>query len=82
MQTLTLEIPDKDVNFVMDFAQRLGINVYGYQKPLQEDELERLKKIIEKGVTESSIEDPVVWQREQRISRKYPTKNLSLQHGS
>ena len=72
MQTLTLEIPDKDVNFVMDFAQRLGINVYGYQKPLQEDELERLKKIIEKGVTESSIEDPVAWQREQRISRKLP----------
>lgn len=77
MQRITIEIDDNhDVQLFLLLAQRIGLRII---PPITTtlDEQARLKhlSIIAKGGDTSYIENPMEWQREQRIDRILPFRD-------
>ncbi len=75
-QSILLEVEEKDMPFVIDLTQRLGIKVSGQRKTISETQRKDMEKFI-MGYTNGfdAIPDPSAWQREIRKDRVLPFRD-------
>ncbi len=77
MQTITFEIEKaSDLQFLLLLAQRIGLKIVPPFVPaIDEQERQKHLSILAQGGDTSYIEDPMEWQREQRIDRVLPFRD-------
>lgn len=77
MQRITFEIEQSsDIELLLLLAHRIGIKILTPLTPIvNEEERQKHLLIIAEGGDASYIEDPVEWQREQRIDRILPFRD-------
>lgn len=74
MQRITLEIENNsDLQLLLLLAQRIGLKIIPpFGSKIDDQDRQKHLSIIAKGGDTSYIENPVEWQREQRIDRVLP----------
>ena len=77
MTRITLEIKkDSDLQLVLLLANRIGLKVLGSNEvPMSLQERQAYLDIIARGGDTTYINDPVRWQKEQRMERDLPFRN-------
>lgn len=79
MGHITFEIDNsKDLKLLITIAEKLGISKFFYSHELKAKptELDKLLKIIDKGVDVSNFGDISEWQQKTRINRNINLSNL------
>ena len=73
MEQVTFVIDNKkDANLLISIAEKIGIKKHTVSKAIREkSKHKKLYEIIDAGVDVSNFGDPVVWQRETRMIRRF-----------
>lgn len=77
MQRITFEIEKaSDLQFLLLLAQKIGLKVVSpFVTEIDEQERQRHLAVLARGGDTSYVEDPMEWQREQRIDRVLPFRD-------